>query len=1188
MGFFIVISFMFPVGNTVRYITSEKENQLKEAMIIMGVPCWLHWIGWFIRTMIFMIIAISICVAVIKVHLDVSWTLLWIFLFVYSISMTTYCFLLSSLFSKASMASIGAMAAWFALLVPYAFLIDSSESEKFVACISSNIALVKGMELVYVFERKNGLQWSNVWETLPETGNFSLGIVACFLLGSSLLYLLLALYIEKVLPDKYGVPAKWYFPFTKEFWCGVHSNIESEDGLVSSNPNFESNPQHFSVGIKIKNLRKIYANKNVAVNGLTLNVFDDQITILLGANGAGKTTVMSMLTGWLAPTSGSALLNGYDIRTNLQKARSSIGYCPQHNILFDELTVREHIEFFGRLKGLRKTDINHEVNKYIQQLEMYKFIDKTSQSLSGGMKRKLSVVIALCGGSNVVFLDEPSSGLDPTARHGLWNLLQAEKKGRTILLTTHFMDEADALGDRIAIMAKGELKCHGTPFFLKARFGSGYRLICAKNDECNVNAVTDTLREFIPDIHVHEDIGSEFTYVLPAEHVDKFQHIFELLERNQHDLGISSFGVSMTPLEEIFLKVSSDGRLSDKAQPQQNGFDTTDFEEPSSTPLLIGLSFHLNQWHAMFKKRFICCKRRWIMLVFQNLIPPFTVLLMVFALEDLGYFENVEVVILYSLAFVATSKFYIMFHIRERATKSKLLQFVCGVNVYTYWMSSFLFDYILYLLMAVISIVPFLVYEMQNWIDITGVIVAVAAFGFSILPIIYVASFLFTSPSAGLNAMAIIPIMLNFILRVIPTQMPETEDEKKLQWYFLIFPSYSFVDSCIKCVRHEENAKSNAFSWDYDKNGILRNLTYLVIVGVVSFGILAAIELSKSFEILKNKTQSLNINDIDDDVLKEKQNVDAMTKAELRVTNLVLRKLTKNYSGFVAVNKMSIAVKRAECFGLLGVNGAGKTSTFKMLTGDIAISSGEAYVQGICLKCNMLKVNKIIGYCPQFDALLNDLTGMETMEIFALLRGVRRNDIPSVIERLANELDFKAHLNKKISEYSGGNKRKVSTAIALIGDPVVIYLDEPSSAMDAGAKRLLWQCLSKVRSSGKSIILTSHSMEECEALCTRLAIMVNGELKCLGSTQHLKNKFSKGFWLTIKMMNTDDVHSESTTEGHASQIKDFVIQNVTEAELREEYNGFLKYYIPPSDLKWSSMFGIMEIAKQTLPIEDYS
>lgn len=212
-----------------------------------------------------------------------------------------------------------------------------------------------------------------------------------------------------------------------------------------------------------------------------------------------------------------------------------------------------------------------------------------------------------------------------------------------------------------------------------------------------------------------------------------------------------------------------------------------------------------------------------------------------------------------------------------------------------------------------------------------------------------------------------------------------------------------------------------------------------------------------------------------------------------------------------------ILLLRMECFGLLGVNGAGKTSTFKMLTGDEIISSGNAYVQGLSMKNKMNDIYTRIGYCPQFDALLDVLTGRQTLRIFCLLRGIPSSQIRFVSEDLAKSFEFSKHLDKQTRHYSGGNKRKLSAALALMGSPPVAYMDEPTTGMDPAARRSLWNMVCRVRDLGKSIVLTSHSMEECEALCTRLAIMVNGELKCIGSTQHLKNKYSKGIVLKIKL-----------------------------------------------------------------------
>lgn len=243
-----------------------------------------------------------------------------------------------------------------------------------------------------------------------------------------------------------------------------------------------------------------------------------------------------------------------------------------------------------------------------------------------------------------------------------------------------------------------------------------------------------------------------------------------------------------------------------------------------------------------------------------------------------------------------------------------------------------------------------------------------------------------------------------------------------------------------------------------------------------------------------------------------------------------------------------------ECFGLLGSNGAGKTTTFKMLSGDETISFGNAWIKGNSLKTSLKKVHRHIGYCPQFDALIVDLTGRETLRLFALMRGVPSDKIPHLTLCLAKEFGFVKHLDKQVKAYSGGNKRKLSTVLALLGNPSVIYLDEPTSGMDPGAKRNLWNGICRLRDSGKTIVLTSHSMEECEALCTRLAIMVNGEFKCIGSTQHLKNKFSQGFVLIVKAQKNES--EEKAKDGstvsiqHLEQIKRFITTQFQNAQLK--------------------------------------
>ncbi|XP_038108176.1 ATP-binding cassette sub-family A member 3 [Culex quinquefasciatus] len=1383
----IVIAFFYSAINTVKYITVEKERQLKETMKIMGLSSWLHWAAWFVKCILLLAISISLITVLLCVDLTTNsdlaifeyadWTVVWVYLFVFSVATVCFCFMMSTIFSKANLAAGISGLIWFIMIVPYNIVFASydtlSLAAKLAMCIFSNSSLSFGLMLMMRHEgTSNGLQWENLFEPVTVDDNLSVGQTMLMLLLDGFLYLLIALYIEKVFPGEFGVGEPWYFLFTKKFWSGSANKAKVDYAEVEENENLESEPVGKGAGIKIRKLRKEFGKNKVAVDGLSLNMFEDQITVLLGHNGAGKTTTMSMLTGLFAPTSGTAIINGYDITTDMEAVRGSLGLCPQHNVLFDELTVSEHIEFFARLKGVTGKGVKAEIEHFVKILELEDKIHKESRTLSGGMKRKLSVGIALCGGSKVVLCDEPTSGMDPSARRALWDLLIREKKGRTILLSTHFMDEADILGDRIAIMADGELKAAGSSFFLKKRFGVGYRLICVKDDSCNPRSLETFLKQYIPDIEIDTDIGTELSFVLSETYTSVFQTMLKSLEDNTETLGIRNYGISLTTLEEVFLRVGSDSHALDK-KPENNG-ELNGQSNGTCTPtsiklhedqeaLLKGSRLVLNQIGSMFLKKIISTKRSWAQQIVQILIPIYFVVVTVAIVRSIpglkelpplrisisnysltttlleaaapesdiisGYrtifdglddrhrlkviYTDMEEELLYlstvnigrinrefmigatvtdtnqtvwfnplgfhtaplginylynamlkslcpscrinvinkpipfrpntrfiqlqsgnnlgfqlsfnsgfAMSFVAA--LYIMFYIKERTSRAKLLQFVSGVNVFTFWAVNFVWDYFTYLITALVYLGILSVWQEEGWStveELSRVFLILCVFGLSFLPITYIFSFWFDVPSTGFVKMMLINLFSGTILFVAVFLLQFEafnlmDISRILEWFFMIFPLFSFSQSlsnlnvlaatkavcrtqcevipfCTEqfmCSLFPNCCDTQVFTWD--PKGVNRQMTYMAVVGIVAFVVLIAVEfrlfdriINKGYSLKNQRPAQSEEGIVDADVLKEKQRVASMTGTQIAEKNLVMRDFTKYYKSFLAVNQLSVAVDPAECFGLLGVNGAGKTSTFKMLTGDENISFGEAWVKGIDLKTNMSKVNKNIGYCPQFDAVLEDLTGRETLKIFALMRGIAYQDIKSTSEKLAQELNFTKHIDKRIKEYSGGNKRKLSTALALLANPAVIYLDEPTTGMDPGAKRHLWNVILNVKKSGKSIILTSHSMEECEALCTRLAIMVNGEFKCLGSTQHLKNQFSKGYFLTVKIRKAESVQEDNRRQ---AEVKTYVADHFEGASLREEHQDSLAYHIPQSDLKWSTMFGIMETAKRTLDIEDYA
>ena len=214
----------------------------------------------------------------------------------------------------------------------------------------------------------------------------------------------------------------------------------------------------------------------VAVARINLGIAHRSLFCLLGHNGAGKTTTFNMLSGMFGPTKGDAIIIGKSVRAQLGAVQAMIGICPQHDVLWPELSAYEHLRLFAGLSHMPASDIPRQVADYLEQVDLTEWAHRPTREYSGGMKRRLSVACSLITNPKVSFLDEPTTGMDPVNRRGVWNVLEKAKTERVVLLTTHAMEEADTLGDLISIMSRGRLHCLGTSIRLKSLYGSGYRV----------------------------------------------------------------------------------------------------------------------------------------------------------------------------------------------------------------------------------------------------------------------------------------------------------------------------------------------------------------------------------------------------------------------------------------------------------------------------------------------------------------------------------------------------------------------------------------------------------------------------------------------------------------------------------------------------------------------------------------
>lgn len=222
--------------------------------------------------------------------------------------------------------------------------------------------------------------------------------------------------------------------------------------------------------IEIKNLSKSYDNK-IAVDNLCLSIGHGELFGLLGVNGAGKTTTIKMLSCLTEPTSGDALLLGKSIIKDSQQVKENIGVSPQETAVAPNLTVRENLELIAGVYGHGSKDAAEKASSIIETFSLGQVEKQKAKTLSGGWQRRLSIAMALISQPKVLFLDEPTLGLDILARRELWNVIRSLKGKVTIILTTHYMEEAEALCDRLCIMADGKLKAVGTVDELKKQSG---------------------------------------------------------------------------------------------------------------------------------------------------------------------------------------------------------------------------------------------------------------------------------------------------------------------------------------------------------------------------------------------------------------------------------------------------------------------------------------------------------------------------------------------------------------------------------------------------------------------------------------------------------------------------------------------------------------------------------------------
>lgn len=629
-------------------LVNEKEGRLRMMMKMHGLGDVAYWaiqyIWYFIMNYIYVWILIGVGTAInLSFFTLTDYSFQFVFYLLWVACLVSFTFLLATLFRSARTAVVVAFLYTFACgLLGYLLL------QNFIAAgdwwvvffdIIPGFALYRGLFEIaqYAFRAAYRGTKGMTWSSLSDPGN-GLPAVMAFFGAEAIIFLILAWYLEKVMPGGVGVPRHPLFFLGKKFkselsagggtggtgnaslpvngsgsgvstksverpwwkfWSrkpaaagknGLDGPIDATDrGGSGGEAGMGTDASAVAVGVEpadvaaerervdgivdaavtageipsenvilIHNLRKVFPGraKKVAVRDLTLAVSRGEVFGLLGPNGAGKSTALNILTGFLTPSGGTAVVQGNNIRTDMESVYGIMGVCPQDNLLWDRLTAREHLSFYGRLKGLVGKELASAVQSGLRAVNLWNggVADKQVRAFSGGMKRRLSVAISLIGDPQVVYLDEPSTGLDPSSRQNLWSVVKSAKAGRGVILTTHSMEEASVLCDRLGIFVDGQLVCIGDPKELTARYG-GYLVFTvtmAAGQEQNVDALVGRLSR---KARLTYEVGTTRKYELPTSEVS-LSSVFEEMERaiKSEEIKVLDWGVANATLEEVFIK----------------------------------------------------------------------------------------------------------------------------------------------------------------------------------------------------------------------------------------------------------------------------------------------------------------------------------------------------------------------------------------------------------------------------------------------------------------------------------------------------------------------------------------------------------------------------------------------------------------------------------------------------------
>lgn len=859
--------------------------------------------------------------------------------------------------------------------------------------------------------------------------------------------------------------------------------------------------------IKIVNLVKRFGDFT-ALNGVNLEIESGSVTCLLGHNGAGKTTMIDIMTGFQLPTSGAIYLNGQNIHNNSDHLYGKVGYASSHDPLFEEMSVSDFLLMIAKLRGV--PDPLGEAMRVASEANLEPHFAKKIRECSGGTKRRVSIASSMVSSPQIIFLDEPSTGVDPENRRALWEMIKKLKRSdRLIFLTTHHLEEAEFLSNDVIILSKGQVTVRGTPEQIKSELGCGYKFVISGVYNGMDQQIYEDLRQFETAVGYHRDRlpTGELTVELKSSDPALCLGVLKTLVSRGYNYSIIA-----ATLEDAFITL---GEREETPEMEKRREEIVSF--------LFARKFqsdNMSKIYGLILRKFILLFRSMIqvMVILMLISVPTSLYYLILRSQAYNYKEqkispvdmnglgilNIIAIIYYSI----TCGFFGMVPASERITRIRYLLKMNNVSWKIYIPTLLIPDMVISLLLvfATYFTVYFTCHDLFQNFD-SGIFfsqgIFLWLFMLSFLVQSYCISFIFSDKAKAAKYLSSIYTGLNVLgLYLLYSVNDKVKDKGTQETLFYIF---NFVLPGPSNIIY--NAVSSNRSYSPSAQAEAKKRLSEMIVGTVGcfFIFLGLAIMLDYFNTKIFMAESAGYGNLPTGDVYDPTTVAAETDVAIRTNPdlpIQIQQLYKRFGDFYALSGVNLTLKKGEVLGLIGPNGAGKSTTFNIVSNYLSPTYGSVKYAGHDLE-NYLEFYDQAGLCAQDDIIWPELSVDHHLEFYAKLKGVDVDTINKWKEllSLSNFGTFNSfHL-------STGMKRKLCYIISMMSNPHYKFLDEPTSGLDPVSRKLMRALITaQKRTYGGSCVFTTHTMKDAEDLCDRVAIIVNGKVATVDTPNNLRAK----------------------------------------------------------------------------------